>query len=216
VVNVITDPTSEIDRLDPESAVVDLSSGISAKVLPLRMRQLFKLLRIVTRGGSSYRPALRDALSMATDENAAEVFGTQLLAIAVIALPEAEDETVAFIQSVVEPVGLTSGRDKQAKERNAQLVDVLYSELENPDIGDVVTIIETVVNQEKDDLVALGKRLAAMFKVAAKTDPTLAAIQQASIDQTAGSQEPLPEPVISSPPSTDGPTIVSSTSPSVE
>lgn len=212
MVNVVNDPTSEIDRLDPESTVIELSSGISAKVLPLRMRQLFKLLRIVTRGGAAYLPALRDALMLSGEEDAAEAFGTQLIAIAMLALPEAEDEAVAFIQSVVEPIGLRPGRDKQTKEQNTQLQVVLEAELFNPDIGDVVTIIETVVHQEKDDLVVLGKRLAAMFKVAAKTDQALVALQQASTELTPTSQEDLPEPVTSSQPSTDGPTTESSTS----
>lgn len=209
--NAVNSSISEIDRLDPESTFVELSSGVSAKVLPLRMRQLFKLLRIVTRGGSAYLPALRDAFLLATDEGAADVFGTQLIAIAVMALPEAEDEAVAFIQSVVEPVNLRPGSDKQSKEHNNQLYAILYSELENPDIGDVLTIIEAVINQEKDDLVALGKRLAAMFRVASKADPEIAATLQGSTEQTQPSQEPSPVPVTSSPQSTGGQTTQSST-----
>lgn len=209
--NAVNSSISEIDRLDPESTFVELSSGVSVKVLPLRMRQLFKLLRIVTRGGSAYLPALRDAFLLATDEGAADVFGTQLIAIAVMALPEAEDEAVAFIQSVVEPVNLRPGSDKQSKEHNNQLYSILYSELENPDIGDVLTIIEAVINQEKDDLVALGKRLAAMFRVASKADPEIAATLQGSTEQTQPSQEPSPVPVTSSPQSTGGQTTQSST-----
>lgn len=209
--NAVNSSISEIDRLDPESTFVELSSGVSVKVLPLRMRQLFKLLRIVTRGGSAYLPALRDAFLLATDEGAADVFGTQLIAIAVMALPEAEDEAVAFIQSVVEPVNLRPGSDKQSKEHNNQLYAILYSELENPDIGDVLTIIEAVINQEKDDLVALGKRLAAMFRVASKADPEIAATLQGSTEQTQPSQEPSPVPVTSSPQSTGGQTTQSST-----
>lgn len=213
----MTSAVSEIDRLDPQGETIKLSSGIQVTVLPLRMRQLFRLLRIVTRGGAAYLPMLRDALMMSGDENAAEVFGTQLIAIAMIALPEAEDEAVDFVQSVVEPASLLPGKDKQATEINASRRNALADELGNPDLDDLVTIIETVIDREKDDLVALGKRLGAMFNLAVKTgqvDQETAQTIQESVVQIPESPVPSPEPSISSPLSTDGPTMSSLTSPS--
>jgi hypothetical protein len=206
--------SSETDRLDPVPEFATLESGTRVRVLSLKMRQLFRLLRIVTRGGAQYLPLLRDAL-LTSDENSAEAFGTQLLAIALIALPEAEDEAVQFVQSVVEPADLHIRNDKQSRELNEQLRSALDAELDNPDLNDLVTILETVINREKDDLVALGKRLGAMFNLALKTGqvpdvPT----PQGSSEQTPPSQELSPVPAISSHQSTDGLTTSSSTSPS--
>jgi hypothetical protein len=208
--------SSETDRLDPVPEFVELGSGTRVRVLSLKMRQLFRLLRIVTRGGAQYLPLLRDAM-LTAEENSAEAFGTQLMAIAMIALPEAEDEAVAFVQSVVEPADLHARNDKQSRELNEQLRIALDAELDNPDLNDLVTILETVINREKADLVALGKRLRAMFSVALKTGqvPDVPS-PHGSSEPTRQSPEPSLVPVISSPPSTDGLTTSSSTSPSVE
>ncbi len=226
-VSTATVPPSETDRLDPPSESISLRSGTKARLLRLKMRQMFRLLRIVTRGGASYLPVLRDALASATDEDAAEVFGTQLLAVALIALPEAEDEAVEFIMSVVEPVELTHGKDKQSRERNEALRTSLADELYNPDPDDVVTIIEAVIGREKDDLVALGKRLAAAWQVAAKTgqvnqqeqptpapSPPSPPSPSASTAPTPPLSPASPDHSISSPASTDGAMTPSSISPS--
>lgn len=210
--------TSEIDRLDPPAEIMSLQSGLKVRVTRLRMRQLFRLLRIVTRGGASYLPVLRDALAGAADEEAAEVFGTQLLAVALIALPEAEDEAVEFLMSVVEPAELAPGSDKQSRERNEEMRSKLASELYNPDPDDAVSIIENVVHREKDDLVALGKRLAAAWGIAAKTgqmDPKEPIPHlSASTVSTPSSSPDSQDHSTSSPASTAGAMTSSSTSPS--
>jgi hypothetical protein len=209
---------SEIDRLDSPDNVVELVSGTKVRILSLRMRQLFKLLRIITRGGAVYLPTLRDALASAGDDDSAEILGTQLMSIAVFALPEAENEAIEFIHSVVDIVDPMPGADKQAREFNNSKRSLLLAELDNPEIEDLLTIIEAVVNQEKSDLMALGKRLAAMFKVAIKTDAKVADKESdetpPSIEQIPASSGPLPERVISSPLNTDGLTTSSSTLPS--
>lgn len=206
--------SAETDRLDPVPDVLKLSSGTRISVVPLRMRQLFRLMRIITRGGAQYLPMLRDAWTASKDNaDAAEVFGTQLLAVALIALPEAEDEAVEFIQSVVEPVDLLTRDDKQSREFNARQRAELDVELNNPLPDDLVTIIEAVVLLNKDDLVALGKRLGAMMAIALKTG------QVPDVKTPQGSSELIPtssgrspEPSTSSPLSTDGQTASSSTS----
>lgn len=211
--------SSEIDRLDPPSEVVSLCSGLKVRVVRLKMRQLFRLLRIVTRGGAQYLPMLREALvGMSEGEDSAEVFGTQFLAVVLMALPEAEDEAVDFISSVVEPVDLAPGSDKRARERNDELRLELSAELYNPEPDDVITILECVVLREKDDLVSLGKRLAAMWTVAAKTEQAGTTEQHST---PSDSTSPLPtlsqgsqDPLTSSPVSTDGLTPRSSTFPS--
>lgn len=162
--------TSETDRLDPIPELVELADGRKVEIQRLKLRQLFRLLRIITRGGAGYLPMLQEAMSgAASDSERAEQFGTQLLAIALIALPEAEDEAIEFIMSVVEPEGISEGRDKRARENNDHLRQELSEYLYNPDPDDAITIIQAVIDREKSDLVSLGKRLMASFKVAEKT-----------------------------------------------
>lgn len=209
---------SETDRLDPPTEYLTLENGLRVRLLPLRMRQLFRLLRIVTRGGAQYLPMLREAMAGATSgEDGAQVFGTQLLAVALLALPEAEDEAVDFISSVVEPADLAPGSDKAAIARNEGLRVELGTELFNPDPQDVVTILEAVVGAEKDDLVALGKRLAATWGVATKTgqiQPDQSPPPSPSTEPTQPSSAASPVPSTSSPAPTAGPTRSSSLSPS--
>ena len=209
---------SETDRLDPPTEYLTLENGLRVRLLPLRMRQLFRLLRIVTRGGAQYLPMLREAMAGATSgEDGARVFGTQLLAVTLLALPEAEDEAVDFISSVVEPAELSLGSDKAAIARNEGLRVELGTELFNPDPQDVVTILEAVVGAEKDDLVALGKRLAATWGVATKTgqiQPDQSPPPSQSTEPTRPSSAASPVPSTSSPAPTAGPTRSSSLSPS--
>lgn len=204
---------SETDRLDPVADLIVLKSGTPVRVVPLRMRQLFRLLRIITRGGAQYIPMLREAWATAEGDDAAEVFGTQLLAVALIALPEAEDESVEFVQSVVEPAAMLTRNDKQSREHNASLRAALDQELYNPLPDDLVTIIEAVILNNKDDLVSLGKRLGAMMSLALKTGQTPdVSSPQGSSELTPPLSDLSPEPVTSSPPNTDGPTTSYSTS----
>ncbi len=212
-----TTNSSETDRLDPPSDLVALADGRKVEIQRLKLRQLFRLLRIITRGGAGYLPMLRDALAgSGNDEDRAEAFGTQLIAIAFIALPEAEDEAVEFIMSVVEPEGILLGRDKHSVKTNDDLRQKLADYLYNPEPEDAITIIEAVIDREKADLVSLGKRLMASFKMAEKTG-------QLNDKKTSGSSTPTPplsvvtpEPSTSSPASTDGATSESSTSESAE
>lgn len=209
--------TSETDRLDPAASLVELADGRKVEIQRLKLRQLFRLLRIITRGGAGYLPMLREALAGASsDEDRAEAFGTQLIAIALIALPEAEDEAVEFIMSVVEPEGILPGRDKHTVKTNDELRQSLAEYLYNPEPEDAITIIESVINREKTDLVSLGKRLMASFKVAEKTGQ----LDEKKTSGSSGLTPPLsvvtPAPSTSSPASTDGPTGKSSTSTSAE
>lgn len=214
--------SSETDRLDPEPVLVELVSGSRVEIQRLKLRQLFRLLRIITRGGASYIPMLREAMTLSNEEERAEAFGTQLIAVALLALPEAEDEAVEFIMSVVEPEGITPGNDKRQRELNESLRRSLSEELFNPEPEDAISILEAVVNREKTDLVALGKRLSAAFSMAQKTgqmDETATkspALRPVSTEQTPDSSEVTPEPSTSSRRSTAGRTKKSSTSASAE
>lgn len=141
---------TELERLDPEFATVTLSDGTVVKLSPLKLRQFLKLMRIVTRGGSNVLSTV--ALNFTGD---AEAFATSLIAVVLFAIPEAEDETVEFLRSMVVPVNPA----------DAEKVNAL---LEDPELDDAVTIVEAVVRREAPDLKALGSRLGKMFQTAQK------------------------------------------------
>ena len=205
-------PNSEMDRLDSQGELLTLVSGTKVSIQRLKLRQLFRLLRIITRGGAGYLPMLQDAMAgLGSDDDRAEAFGTQLIAIAIIALPEAEDEAVDFIMSVVEPEGISSLTDKNSRKINDELRQKLAGELYNPEPEDAIGIIEAVINREKQDLVKLGKRLSQAFSVAEKTGQLKTQPTTESTEPTRTSSVASPAPSISFVPSTDGPTTKSST-----
>lgn len=147
----------ELERLDPEPMKMVLVSGMEFDVQPLKLRQFLALLRIVTRGASG-------VLSMGgLSSQDGEDFVRQLLALVLFAVPEAEEETVSFVQSMVKPANLTGDAIK-----DQTAINELAIELHNPELEDLVAIIEAIVNREADDLRALGNRLRSMFQVATK------------------------------------------------
>lgn len=206
----MTSPTSEIDRLDPVPTTITLMSGMKVDIQRLKLRQLFRLLRIITRGGAQYLPMLRDAFTTADDEDRSEAVGIQLMAIAIIALPEAENEAIDFLRSVIEPNGMPVGSDKATKAAREQAYDALDKELANPEPDDAISILEAVVEREKSDLAALGKRVGTAITMMTKTGQLKDLEEKAS--QTASTTQTLQSPVLSqesvmlSPQSTDGQT----------
>lgn len=147
----------ELERLDPQPMRMVLKSGTEFDVQPLKLRQFLALLRIVTRGASGI-------LSMGgLSSQDGEDFVRQLLALVLFAVPEAEDETINFIQTMTVPAHLTGDPIK-----DQDLINALNEELDNPELEDMVSIIEAIVDREGDDLRALGNRLRSMFKTAEK------------------------------------------------
>lgn len=159
---------NEIDKLDPIPETVTLESGLQVQLESLKARQFFKLLRIVTHGAL---PGMRQAGLFELNDLDSDEFMGRLLSITLLSIPDADEETIDFIRSMVYPVGLIErrGLNKQDAEHNALLWEALDEVMDNPDLGDVVTIVEAVVKREAADIQALGKRLASMFKLAEKT-----------------------------------------------
>jgi hypothetical protein len=193
---------------------VKLSSGTTVVLEDLKARQFFKLLRIITVGAL---PAIQDTSMLRMDPNSDPAeFGARLLSVMVLAIPNAEDQAIDFLRSMVKPHGLIERRgiNKQDTERNQALWEALYVELDNPELDDLVTLVEAIVRRESADIQALGKRLAGMLKMAEKTGQIPAPPQQTSPTQTSsvGSVEPSTSSVTS----TDGTTSSSVTSLSVD
>jgi hypothetical protein len=158
----MTTGNTDIDTLAPEATPVALVSGTQIKVERLKTRALMSLLKILTRGASEVLPTLSFDPNTST-----EAFTGQLLGAVIIAIPEAEDEAVEFINRMVFPAGLHDGARLTAIEKaeNEQAEAELRLELVDPEIDDLVTILEQIIKVEAPHIVALGKRLALLLKV---------------------------------------------------
>jgi hypothetical protein len=202
---------NEIDKLDPIPETVKLRSGLTVRLESLRARQFFKLLRIITHGAL---PGMQQAGLLSMDGLDSEEFMGRLLSITLLSIPDAEEETVEFIRSLCYPEGLIERKNlnKQDIERNQLLWDALDEELLNPDLDDLVTIIEAVVKREADDIQALGKRLASLFKLAEKTGQLSTSSSPNPTESTSVSSADSPARSTSSRRSTGGRTRTSSTS----
>lgn len=125
----------------------------------LRTRQLFKFLKILTVGAG---PALAE-LSISADTDPAELT-QQLLMVLLISVPEAEDEVIAFIHSMLRPDGLIDPeRSSNDRKANIEKYTELYTDLVNPLPQDSMAILVQVVKNEAPNLVALGKQIAALI-----------------------------------------------------
>ncbi len=205
---------NEMDKLDPVPESVTLRSGMVVMLEQLKSRQFFKLLRIITHGAL---PGMRESGLFEMDGMDTEEFVGRLLSVTLLSIPDAEEETIAFIRSLCYPYGLIERKNlnKQDLERNTLLWEALDEELENPDLDDLVTIIEAVIKRESSDIQALGKRLASMFKLAERTGqidtkPESPSPKESTPGSSAGSRGRS----TSSRRSTAGRTTSSSTSPS--
>jgi hypothetical protein len=200
---------SELDRIDPEGSRLKLSFG-EVVVVRLGTRQFFRLLRVLTHGARG--GILAGALDFSGN---AEEFGTRLMTMLVLSLPDAEQEAIDFLNSIVEPVGIRKGSklNKADREHNDRLWTELQRDLFNPDPLDTLTIIEAVIAQEQEDLSALGNRLGQLMKLAQRTGQLEDRKPEIPPEpRTLAQQESSRQLSTSSPASTDGATSESSTS----
>lgn len=156
----------DVEVIVYDGDTVTLDSGTQVRLLPLKARQFFKLLRIVTHGAGGMLLNVKFS-----GDDTPEEFGAKLAAVLGYAIPDADEEVFDFILSMVQPVDFKTGRNltKQEKEENEKLNEALFDELYNPELEDMVTLIEAIVKREAEDLQALGKRLMALFSLAKTT-----------------------------------------------
>jgi|SRR6187551_1032244 len=171
----------DVDVIINAGDSVVLSSGTKVVIQPLKARQFFKLLRIVTHGAGGMLLNVKFS-----GDDTPEEFGAKLFALVGFAIPDAEDEVIDFLLAMVESEGVKAGRNlsKEEKQTNKELTESLFEELYNPELEDVITIIEAIVQREAEDLQALGKRLMSMFDLAKKTG---------QVPQTMTEQAPVAE-----------------------
>lgn len=157
-----TDVNTDIDTLASESNEITLSDGTVVTINRLKTRETMALLKILTRGAGG---ALGE-LKISADTDAGE-FAASLLAYTVLAIPEAEDETIDFVNRMVSPTGLVTGPrlSKPEREINEEINAHLAEILENPELDDLVAIVSKVIEVEAPHIQSLGKSLAALWKV---------------------------------------------------
>lgn len=203
----MADDESELDRLDPQVTEVKLVSGFPVEVVRLRTRQLFRLMRILTKGAG---PALAQLNFGSGQEN----FAAQLLGIIMLAIPDAETETIGFLQSMCKPGGLVdkppAQQTKAEAKANQDAFERFNEELFNPELEDTIALLEAIVVNEAPDLQALGKKLQHLWQVASKA--VGAGTENPPEAESLHLPEGTPGSSTSSPTSTDGLTSTSSTS----
>lgn len=196
----------DIDRLDPVPDELKLSTGTVVAVLPLRTRQFFRLLRILTRGAGPLLMEYRLDGDLTTGE-----FQQRLLTLIALSIPEAEDEAIDFLKAMTKPVGLIEpggargALSKQDRERNDVLWADLNEALHNPELLDLLDLVENIVRRESADMQGLAKRLAGMMKLASKTGQLDVPATATPTTPTPGDDPAHRDPA---PPSASKPTVI--------
>jgi hypothetical protein len=144
---------TDLDRLAGNPGLVTLSNGREVLVKDMKTREMFALMRIITHGAGGML-----SMQLTTAEDADELKGA-LIGILIVAIPEATETSLNFIRMIVEPANLDSLSEEEKVKERAKL----WEELENPEFEDTISILESILEREAEDLYALGKRLAAAF-----------------------------------------------------
>lgn len=161
----MTTTNQDIEALDPELKTLTLSTGLKVEIQRLKLRQLLRALKILSAGAS---PALAQ---LANEDSNTEDFAQTLLVAMAVAIPEAENETVDFLVSMLLPVGFHKGRvvSRAKQEENDKLLQELDDSFYNPDLEDLLDVVEAIVETEAPHLKALGNRLATLLKAQQKS-----------------------------------------------
>lgn len=161
-------PRDEVERIEPQpTGPVKLISGLEVDIVPMKLRETMRLLRIVTRGAGGALESTVADLDLNDPARFAQTFGALIL----FSIPEAENEAVDFIQSMVLPVGY----DSMNQEQRIDALNKLAVELSNPELEDTVSIVERVVRRESEDIRNLGKRITQAFQLTRKVTKDLPA-----------------------------------------
>lgn len=159
----------ELERLIPEPGKpIALEDGTEVFIRPLKLKELFAALKIITRGSAMSMGSL--GFSMLQDSQ--DQFSETVIALLINAFPEADQEVCEFLRIVVDPV--PPNDDGKWKDRAEQLeaeqkLDELL--LENPDIGDAITVLSAVIYTESRDMQRLGKKIGNAVKMFSKVTP---------------------------------------------
>lgn len=153
------EPETDTDIILAEPSNLKLASGLEVKVLRLRTKALLILLRIMMRGASDI------LFSGKLDPNDKD-FQQQLVLAILFSIPEDSEGTLEFLRAMVEPAQLRqTGRITPGDVSwNEDLWNQLDSELEDPDIDDLIDVVVAIVKLEAPHIQALGKKLTGLAK----------------------------------------------------
>lgn len=145
--------------IDP-GAPVTLLDGTVINIRPIKMREMFALLKIVTRGAAISMGAL--PLSMIQDSD--DQFLQTITALLINAIPEADQEVCEFLRIVTEPVAPDGkwNSDEELRAAEDHLSDLF---LINPEIEDVMDILTIVAYRESRDMQRLVKKVESAIKL---------------------------------------------------
>lgn len=156
---------NETDALLGEPVRLTLpASGVELELERLKTRQLLKLVKILTAGGGG---AIAD-LPFDFDSDPEELT-QQIIGILLATIPEAEEEVMEFIRSMVKPIGLVEPERSAAdRSKNTELYVALYKVVDNPELEDTLELFAAIVKAELPNLKALGKKIATLVSSVAK------------------------------------------------
>lgn len=157
---------TDVETLTSKPSTVTLVSGTEVEVQRLKTIQTFALMKILTAGmAGSIGELLFSSDPDETEEEREGSFAIRLIGTMLLAIPEATEETIDFVKSMVSPADLIKTPTSRGdKEFNLARFDALYEELNNPELEDLISIVERVIEVESPNIRALGKRLAVLFK----------------------------------------------------
>ena len=148
------EPLADLDAIDPVGTEITVA-GAACVVNRLKAREFLALVRVLTVGLGDGLRAVSGSLSM-DDE---EALGQELLALLLLAIPEAGEEFLAFVRTIVTP-------------KDPRQTSEVLAALENPELDVMIEVAEKVVMQEAEDLQGLaGKAQAAWTRIASLYQP---------------------------------------------
>lgn len=139
----------DLDLILPEGGIVEID-GIKARVKRLKTYEFLGLMRVITNG---LGPSLGQHEWDTSDE---EQLKADLVAMVITAMPNAAEEFIVFLRSVLEPVD----PDQAA---------ALALAMRNPDPIDSIDVIGVLVDQEAPDLSVLAGKARAWISKIQKT-----------------------------------------------
>lgn len=155
--------TSELNSIDPTPEILTLSTGTQVSVSRVKTIQMLRLIKIFSAGDG-----IESLMFAYSNSDSEQDLAQKVLAVLVMAIPDAEAEVVGFLQSLVEPAHLRPRDSRQVADHefNERAWKNLAKDLENPEIEDTVTILTAVIKRELPEFRSLGKRLMSLIQVA--------------------------------------------------
>lgn len=143
-----------------EGTEVTLSTGLKINIERLRTRQLFRLLKILSKGAGE-----AIALIDFSGEQSQEDITATLLAAVLFSVPESEQEVHEFLVSMSSPVGYVEvPKNKIEQHRNDEIDELFIKTFENLEIEDFIDLLSKIVELEAPHVISLGKQLATLLK----------------------------------------------------